>query len=80
MQKGWTEKNWDKSTKGILHSLVKVNTESSGKGEGARIFMVTLSVFPSNGMHAEALFSRKWMNICLMMGSSKQIPYFALIV
>lgn len=31
-------------------------------------------------MGAESLLSRRWLEICLLMGSSKYIPLFALLV
>lgn len=34
----------------------------------------------ANAMSHEGLLSRKWLNICLLMGSTEWNPYFALLV
>ena len=40
-----------------------------GKEEEGATFVVMVFVFASKVMHAEALLARKWLDICLPMGS-----------
>lgn len=57
-----------------------LSNKSSGKGGGrgeVRGYNFWLPKKPPR--HAEAMLSRKWLNICLLMESSKWITYFALL-
>jgi len=50
------------------------------KKRKGRMFGVMEFVFPRNHYVWWALLSWKWLNICLPMGSSEWIPYFAMLV
>lgn len=56
---------------------VKWGGRKGKRGEGR--FIVMAFVFPSNS-YTKVLNARKKLNICLLMGSTKLIPLFALFV
>lgn len=49
------------------------------KVERGGVFEVTAFVFPGTSMRTEAMHCSKWLNFCLLMGSSKLVPCFVLL-